>query len=215
GDGILEELFGAPPSGPLVMPGRFSVTMASRSSGDKGEWRETGQPQSFDVVTAGTLTLAIADRQKLVAFQQRALRLQRAVGGANGLAAETKSAIASARRAIQETPGAADSLVREAALLDRRLNEIIKALNGDRTLAARYENPPPSIVSRVTTVTASLRMANARPTPTQVAQYDIAASEFETILRDLRQLVEVDLIKLRKAMNAAGAPWTSGRIPEL
>lgn len=215
GDGILEELFGAPPPGPLVMPGRFSVTMASRSSGDKGEWRETGQPQSFDVVTAGTLTLAIADRQKLVAFQQRALRLQRAVGGANGLAAETKSAIASARRAIQETPGAADSLVREAALLDRRLNEIIKGLNGDRTLAARYENPPPSIVSRVATVTASLRMANARPTPTQVAQYDIAASEFETILRDLRQLVEVDLIKLRKAMNAAGAPWTSGRIPEL
>ena len=212
GDGILEELFGAPPSGHLVMPGRYSVTLATRVD---GEWRALGRSQSFDVVTAGTLTLAAADRQKLFTFQQKAQRLQRTLGGANGLAGETRTALASARRAIQETPGAGDNLMNEVVLLERRVNEILKSLNGDRTLAARYENPPPSIASRVSTVAASLRMANARPTPTQIAQFEIAAAEFETVLRDLRQLVEVDLPKLRRAMDAAGAPWTSGRIPQL
>ena len=211
GDGIIEELFGTPPSGHLVMPGKFTVTLSTRVN---GEWQSIGQPQTFEVSTLGTLSLAAAERQKLFAFQQKAQRLQRAVGGANGLAAETRTAIGGARRALQETPNAAETLLREAAELEKRINGIIKALNGDRTLAARYENPPPSITSRVGTVTASLRMANARPTQTQISQYEIAAAEFQAVLRDLRRLVEVDLVRLKREMEAAGAPWTTGRIPE-
>ena len=57
-------------------------------------------------------------------------------------------------------------------------------------------------------------MANARPTQTQIAQYEIAAAEFQAVLRDLRRLVEVDLVRLKREMEAAGAPWTAGRIPE-
>jgi len=30
----------------------------------------------------------------------------------------------------------------------------------------------------------------------------------------LRQLIEVDLTRLEKQLEAAGAPWTPGRIPE-
>ncbi|MFM8394123.1 MAG: glycosyl hydrolase, partial [Acidobacteriota bacterium] len=192
GDGILEELFGAPPSGHLVMPGKFTVSLSTRVN---GEWKTIGQPRSFEISTLGTLSLSPADRQKLFTFQQKAQRLQRAVVGANGLAGETRGAIVAARRALQETPGAAETLLKEAALLEKRIDGVLKALNGDRTLAARYENPPPSITSRVGTVTASLRMANARPTQTQISQYEIAAAEFQIVLRDLRRLVEVDLVR--------------------
>ena len=42
----------------------------------------------------------------------------------------------------------------------------------------------------------------------------VTSPEFETILNQLRQLIEVDLARLEKQMEVAGAPWTPGRIPE-
>jgi hypothetical protein len=57
-------------------------------------------------------------------------------------------------------------------------------------------------------------MSIARPTQTQIDQYAAAAQEFETALGQLRQLIESDLARLEKQMEAAGAPWTPGRIPE-
>jgi hypothetical protein len=45
-------------------------------------------------------------------------------------------------------------------------------------------------------------------------QYAAAAAEFEGTLTRLRQLIESDLQRLEKQMEAAGAPWTPGRIPE-
>ena len=58
-------------------------------------------------------------------------------------------------------------------------------------------------------------MANSRPTQTWISQYEIAVTEFQAVLKQLRQLVEVDLVGLKRGMDSAGAPWTSGRIPEL
>jgi hypothetical protein len=75
-------------------------------------------------------------------------------------------------------------------------------------------NTPPAISDRVGFIVVGQRMSTARPTQTQVAQYTAAAQEFETVLGHLRQLIEVDLARLEKQMEAAGAPWTPGRIPE-
>ncbi len=47
-----------------------------------------------------------------------------------------------------------------------------------------------------------------------IAQYNAAAQDFESVLGQLRQLIEVDLDRLEKQLEAAGAPWTPGRVPE-
>jgi hypothetical protein len=47
-----------------------------------------------------------------------------------------------------------------------------------------------------------------------VESYRIAAAEFADQLAKLRTLVDVDLAKLEKDMEATGAPWTPGRVPE-
>ena len=44
--------------------------------------------------------------------------------------------------------------------------------------------------------------------------YSVAAQEFAQELAKLRALVETDLVKLEKALEAAGAPYTPGRLPE-
>jgi len=96
----------------------------------------------------------------------------------------------------------------------RRKNEILKSLSGDATLRGRNLNLPASINERVGEIVGGQRMSTARPTQTQIDLYAHAAAEFEGTLSSLRQLIEVDLARLEKQMEAAGAPWTPGRIPE-
>ena len=57
-------------------------------------------------------------------------------------------------------------------------------------------------------------MSTSRPTQTHQQQYQIATDDFAVELKKLRTLVQVDLTKLEKEMEAAGSPWTPGRLPE-
>jgi hypothetical protein len=52
------------------------------------------------------------------------------------------------------------------------------------------------------------------PTNTHRRDYQVAADGFAAWLPRLRQLVEVDLKRLHERAEAAGAPWTPGRVPE-
>jgi len=206
-----EDPFAEPPGGPLVMPGTYKVSMFKRVD---GVTTPIAQPQEFQVIVDGLDRMAPADRIALVEFQQKAARLQRAVTGATQAANALTPRFAAIRRALIETPSAPESLMNEAAALEKRKNEIIKALSGDQALRQRNFNLPPSINERVGSIVGASRMSTARPTQTQIDQYTYAAAEFEGVLSQLRQLIEVDLQKLEKQMEAAGAPWTPGRIPE-
>jgi hypothetical protein len=140
--------------------------------------------------------------------------LQRAVVGALDNANQLKPRLAAMKRALLNTPGAGEKLLDEAARLDDRTNAILRALRGDVVLRSRNENTPPSIQDRVFSIIGDQSMSTARPTRTQEQQYRHAAEEFEGVLAQLRQLVEVDLRGLEKRMEEAGAPWTPGRLPE-
>jgi hypothetical protein len=205
-----EEIFRGAPAGHLVMPGRYTVTLSKRVG---GVWAQLAGPQSFNVVTEGLNTMAAADREKLFEFQQKVAKLQRAVNGALSSANELKTKLATARRALMETPSASDKLIDEAAVIDKRLNEILKALRGDVALRARQENLPPSIGERVNGIVNEQRMSTSRPTQTQINAYTIAAQEFEVELKKLRSLVDVEVAKLERSMESVGAPWTPGRVP--
>jgi photosystem II stability/assembly factor-like uncharacterized protein len=206
-----EDPFNEGPSGPLVMPGTYKVTMAKRVD---GVFTSLGQAEEFQVIVEGQDRMSPADRANLVEFQQKVARLQRAVSGTVATANALKPRLAAIRRALLETPSAPEKLLSDAAALDKRTNEILRALQGDQALRQRNMNLPPSITERVGDIVGSQRMSTARPTQTQIDQYAAAAQEFETTLNQLRQLIEGDLARLEKQMEAAGAPWTPGRIPE-
>jgi len=200
-----------PPSGPLVMPGAYKVSIAKRV---EGVLTPLGQPQEFQVAVEGQENMSTADRSALVEFQQKAVRLQRAVSGATQAANALKPRLTAIKRAITETPSLPHRLYDEANALDKRTNEIIRSLSGDASARQRNINTAPSINDRVGYVVGAQRLSTARPTQTQMNQYSAAAQDFESVLAQLRQLVEVDLTKLEKQLEAAGAPWTPGRIPE-
>ncbi|HYX31235.1 MAG TPA: hypothetical protein VE863_22055 [Pyrinomonadaceae bacterium] len=206
-----EDPFNEGPAGPMVMPGTYKVSVAKRVNGVITPF---GQSQEFQVVVDGQDKMNPADRQALVDFQTKVARLQRAVSGATQAANQLTPRFAAIRRALMDTPNAPEQLMTEAAALEKRKNEILKALSGDSALRGRNMNLPPSINERIGEIVGGQRMSTSRPTQTQIDQYAAAAAEFEGTLNSLRQLIEVDLAKLEKQMEAAGAPWTPGRIPE-
>lgn len=206
-----EDPFSEGPAGPLVMPGVYKVSLAKRVD---GVWTSLAQPQEFQIVVPGQEGMSPVDRQALVEFQQKVARLQRAVQGALETANALKPRLTLIRRALLETPNAGDKLLDDASLLDKRTNDVLRSLRGDNALRARNINLPPSISERVGDIVGSQRLSTSRPTQTQINQYAAAAQDFEVTLAQLRQLIEGDLQRLEKQMEAAGAPWTPGRIPE-
>ncbi|HVF22742.1 MAG TPA: hypothetical protein VM941_06710, partial [Pyrinomonadaceae bacterium] len=200
-----------PPSGPLVMPGTYKAVVSKRV---EGVLTPSGPPQGFQVVVEGQENMSVSDRTALVEFQQKAVRLQRAVNGATQAANALRPRLTAIKRAIAETPSLPPRLYEDAMALETRTNEIVRALSGDTAARQRNMNTPSSINDRVGYVVGVQRMSTARPTQTQQAQYTAAAQDFEGVLVKLRQLIEMDLARLEKQLEAAGAPWTPGRIPE-
>ena len=197
--------------GPLVLAGSYSVRMFSKVG---GAVTELAGPQSFKVTTEGASGMSAADRAAQEEFMRKVTRLYRAVSGALHTAEDVQSRLKAIQEALREAPAAEKQLGAVADSLVQRDREILRALRGDIEIAKRSEPVPSSINDRVNSVMEGERFSLAKPTQSHVDSYNIAATEFADQLGRLRTLVEVDLNKLEKDMEAAGAPWTPGRVPE-
>ena len=201
----------SPPVGPLAAPGRYSVSLAKRV---EGKLVPLAGPQSFEIAPLGGDTLPAPDRTKLLAFQQQTARLQRAVMGAARAIDEAQTRIDNLKVALRDAPKADPKLQDDVRALEVRLKDLKTALSGDSTVARRNEPTPPSIYARVDQVVGGHWYSTADATATHHRNYEIAAKEFAPVLAGLRTLILTDLTRLESAADAAGAPWTPGRVPD-
>ncbi|MDH3253743.1 MAG: glycosyl hydrolase, partial [Acidobacteriota bacterium] len=205
-----ESAFSSPPRGPIVAPGAYSVTL---SGWENKELRELAGPVDFGTVPIGTVSLSVEDRAQVVEFQHRVAGLQRAVLGSTQVVDEIQQRIDLLRRAALDTPRGDPAWLGRLEEIETRLEDLGVALEGDTTIASRGEPTAPSIRQRVQRIVSSQWRTSSAPTATQRRAYEIAAEAFEPVLGSLRSLVEDDLGALEAEMEAAGAPWTPGRIP--
>jgi hypothetical protein len=206
-----EDFPDAADQGPLVLSGSYSVRLFDKVG---GVVTELAGPQSFKVVTEGASGLSAADRTAQEEFLRKVTRLYRAISGALHTSEEVESRLKAMREALREAPAAEKELGAVPDALEQRDREIRRALRGDVEVAKRSENVPSSIHDRVNSVMEGERFSLAKPTQSHIDSYNIAATEFAEELAKLRSLVDVDFTKLEKDMEAAGAPWTPGRVPE-
>jgi photosystem II stability/assembly factor-like uncharacterized protein len=200
-----------PPMGPLAAPGAYTVSMAQRV---RDEVTPLGTPQGFTTTPLGLGSLQAEDFDELVAFQRRTARLQRAVLGAQGALAEAESRLDHLAAAFLATPAADPALRTTIDRLDDRLEDLKVDLLGDTVVRSRNEPTPPSIVERVQGVVFGHWTTTAAPTGTHRQAYARAAEAFAAFLAGFRPLAEEELPALEAAMEAAGAPWTPGRVPQ-
>jgi hypothetical protein len=197
------------PSGPLVLPGTYSVHLAREVD---GEVTVLAGPESFRVIPLELATLAAQDKEAALAFKQKVARLQRAVEGALRSTGELGQRAAHVRAAVPLTPVADAALLAELEQVNRRLTELNVALRGDPTAGRRGVPEPPSISERVRNIAGSAFHATSAPTGTQQDGYEYAADAFTSALAELHKLHD-ELAAIEKRLEAAGAPWTPGRLP--
>ncbi len=195
--------------GPLAMPGTYSAQLESKI---EGVWTALTEPVDFEVVPLNLSTFAATDMAAVTAFRTEARELRRRVLGAQKLLSEAGNRIKHLRQALEDTQGADPALMTEVEGLKSRFDAIDLAFNGDRTKGQRNVFTPPSIVSRVQRVMYDQWYTTQAPTNTHKQGLVWAEEAFDTELANLQQLV-ADLDTLEDKAEAAGAPWTPGRIP--
>jgi photosystem II stability/assembly factor-like uncharacterized protein len=197
--------------GPLVLAGTYSERAFEKIGGVE---TEVGTPQMFKVTTEQLSAMNAGDRTAQEEFQRKVARLYRVVYGALQTSENVEARLKIIRQALAQTPAVEKQLGTVADGIEQRNREILRALRGDVEIARRSEPVPSSISDRVSSIMDGERFSLARPTQTDVNSYGIAASEFADQLGKVHALVAVDLAKLEEDMEAAGAPWTPGRVPE-
>ncbi|HUA14989.1 MAG TPA: glycosyl hydrolase [Verrucomicrobiae bacterium] len=206
-----EDFPSASEHGPLVLSGGYSVRVFEKVDGAVSE---VAGPQSFKVSTEGATGMTAGDRAAQDAFLRKVAGLYRAVYGAQHTAEDVQARLKEIREALEDVPAVEQKLGAEADSIEQRDREILRVLRGDEEIAKRSEPVPSSISDRVESIMEGERFSLAKPTQSHMDSYNIAASEFGEELSKLHTLVDVDLVRLEKEMEAAGAPWTPGRVPD-
>jgi photosystem II stability/assembly factor-like uncharacterized protein len=206
-----EDFQPAADQGPLVLAGSYSVRMFEKVD---GVVTELAAPQTFKVSTEQLESMNAAARAAQEEFLRKVARLYGALSGAIRTAEDVESRMKLIHQALRETPAVDKQLSAVADGVEQRDREILRALRGDADIAKRSEQVPTSISDRVDGIMEGERFSLAKPTQTHLDAYNIASAEFSDQLAKLHALVDVDLAKLEKDMEAAGAPWTPGRLPD-
>jgi len=192
------------PMGPLVVPGKFTAALAKKVD---GVLTPLTKPRAFVVESLNLANLPEKDRTALLDFQKKAGELQRAMMGAGAAAEDALKNISFIKKALLDAPQADPKLAETARAIEKRLQDQVMVLFGDRTRQRRNEVAPSSLMDRV-----SAQLDATGPITATVRRgYEIAADGFEMLVEEMRATIEVDLKKLQSELEAAGAPWTPGR----
>ncbi len=199
-----------PPEGPLAVPGAYTANLAIRRD---GVLEDTGQSQRFEVRPLFSGGLVAGDPQAVLDFQQETARLYAAVAGADGAAGELDDRIAHVLEAIDRAPGASEEQATTLRNLRTRLRDLQVQLDGDRTLARRAEPVPMSISERLGALVYGHWSSQAAVPGAYRDSRTVAEAQFGRVLEELRA-IDAELRTLEQSMDAIGAPWTPGRIPD-
>jgi hypothetical protein len=195
--------------GSFVQPGTYRVALSRRAG---GATTALGEPQSLTVTADPGVTLTPAQRTAAADYHGRVDKLQRAFTGALEQANTMRTRTQAIQRALVDSP--ADlKMLDQARQFDQRVIAILRQLRGDETLRGLESGDPSSIQDRVNSAVQGARGLSGAPTGTQQRNYEIANDDLTAQITALRTL-EGELRKFEQQLEAAGVPYTPGRVPQ-
>ena len=198
--------------GQLVAPGNYTVTLSKYAA---GSFTELTGPEKFIVSALPGTTLPASVRPALVAWQRQAAELQRTLEGTNRMLSDANNRIKHIREAIFVVAKPNQEFVMDVLTIENKLRSFQIQLNGDQIANRLDIDVPPTISSRLLSAIYDGYHSSSDPTITMKEQLQIAAGELEPLLAELKTVVSNDIKVLEQKLEAAGAPYTPGRIPEL
>jgi hypothetical protein len=206
--------FFSAPVGPFVLPGQYTTRLFTRVDGFLSA---VGAPMSLAVVDADPPGSRRNPRNTTVlASELRNAELERTALGAAAYLNDLAERLRFLRRAIDESARSDSALVARVRSLQTRVLDVQERLNGDPTRGRRNESSPTGLLARLQIALGQSRGGTLEaPTAAQLAQLDIVRAAIAGIFTEIRQLADVDVKSLESSAEAAGIPWTAGRLPQL
>ncbi|MEL7541601.1 MAG: glycosyl hydrolase, partial [Pseudomonadota bacterium] len=205
GDNLEEE-----PSGFLVTPGEYTVSLSQRV---RGQTSELVAPQSFTVrpLRDG----ALPPQADAAAFWAEVSAFDRSVTAVDVTTAELDGKINLLAVATERAAGGDPVRLenRWQAIRDEA-NAISELVSGNAARNAIYERTQPTVRSRLGVVLTGVGRSTYGPTQTHRDQLAFAKAEFDAIRQRLTTLTETTIPAFERELIAAGAPWVpGGQIP--
>jgi len=204
-------IFGSEDQGPLALPGKFTVSLAKVVDGNISE---LVGPQAFNCKTLGMSTLPAPDKAALLAFQEEVSELRRVVLGTNNYLRTLSERLNLMEVAVKEGPSVSENLLTQIRKLEKEIAEINRQLRGDRSLSSRQYPTDPSVIERIGGVVYGLWETSSAPTETMKQSIQVAEYQFDDLYAKIKSIGETDIVALQKQLEAAGAPYTPGILPE-
>ncbi|MGM0665906.1 MAG: WD40/YVTN/BNR-like repeat-containing protein [Bacteroidota bacterium] len=202
---------GLPSSHVFVLPGKYTISMSRNT---RGEISELAGPVTFNVLELDNRTIPAMDRAAMRDFKLKGLKLDNAVRAASSALSEMAGKIDPYKAATKAFRAQqAQELMNEILVLEKKLDELQVAMNGDRDYSALDLDPVSSLRSRVSTAIYSVSGSTSDITGTARKSYEDAAEEFEPLYEKIKALEE-EFEAFDRKLDELGAPLTPGRWPD-
>jgi hypothetical protein len=200
--------------GMLVMPGTYQVSL---SKWVNGEITPLTQPMVFITKILENTTLPAKNREELVLFQKKVAELSRVLQGSYRQAGELNKKITRIKQTMLAVPGGISRFMPGIKDIENRLDNIVFLMRGHTPKASAEEIPPSHVplITRLEGIVYAQYRSTSAPGKSQFDAYQIIVDELAPILDRLKKINGQDIPALEKELEASGAPWTPGRIPEL
>ena len=200
----------SPPQGPMALPGKYTVTMSKRVEGQRVD---ISSARAFALKPLFEGGLVTVDRQALLDFEMESNDLYRAIMGANKARSEIQGRIDHLLKAAADTPSSSEDQAQALRALNTRMQDLKVRFSGDSTVSGRAAPAPMSLNSRINNIVGGHWDSQSAVTGNYRDSYMIADQQFRQALVELNAIAS-DLAKVEAELQAEGAPWTPGRIPQ-
>ncbi|NNE46107.1 MAG: glycosyl hydrolase [Rhodothermales bacterium] len=196
----------------MVAPGEYSVSLSKEID---GVVTALAGPVTFQVERMYEGALPSADPQVTAAYWREVEAFNRSTSAARVVLRKAVDRVELLKKALIRTQAVPGDL--EAALhkLEESLLAVDQQLSGNWAKEEFGEKQDePTLANRQSFAWSGSRSTYG-PTPAQRRSFEIAVEQFGRMRPELQRLVETEMPRIERAMQAAGAPWIEGQpLPE-
>jgi len=196
------------PSGYMVKPGRYTVTLSKEFD---GVVTTLSEPMEFEVVQMREGVLEGAEPQEVVDFWNRLEILQGELGAASIVLNNAKNRVAAISDALSRTEMEPGDINKKVYDIKIELANIEREFYGSKSKSEVGERNNPTVYSRLGVAQTGTRSSTYGPTPTHRKSLEIAKKEFNHLKKLLNTIVENKIPAIEKELSEAKAPWIEGQ----
>ena len=196
------------PLGPVVQPGKYTVSMAVEK---EGKITELAGPMEFEIVKYFEPALPPQNQETIDQFREDLYALRDAMNIAEIFFKDAEKKVKAMEKALGQMETPAGALYEELYAIKRQMAEFKEKVFGDPAKRELSVYDHPSINTRLWTSWGGLNNLTYGPTGDQIMNLEIAEKEFEPLKAELKVLVEDTIPAYEQKLIDAGAPWMSGQ----